>query len=220
MVAIRLPRDFAGIIFDKDGVIFDTELIKAQAWKEALLEQEILNGDEWYRNVIGISGGDVPTKLSYDYNGKVDGELARRRKKEIYMDLASNGVPLIQSTIAFLESIPRDVFKVGLASSDSREAVDSQLNRHGLMKYFDATVAGDEVENGKPDPEIYYKIAGKLKINPRNCLAIEDTVTGMRAARGAGMYGIGFQNPNSGKQNLYWEADVVSSDLNDLVLVD
>ena len=89
------------------------------------------------------------------------------------------------------------------------------LNNFDLLKYFTIIVSGEELERSKPHPDIYLKAAEQIGISPIDCVAIEDANAGVRSAKAAGMYTIGYQNPNSGAQDLS-VADVVIQDMKEV----
>jgi HAD superfamily hydrolase (TIGR01509 family) len=104
---------------------------------------------------------------------------------------------------------------MALASSNNKMAVDSIIEKFGLRKYLKVAISGDDVTNGKPDPEIFLKASEKMNIEPHECLVIEDAANGVIAAKAAGMKCIGLQNKNSGNQDLS-EADLVVNNFNKL----
>ena len=104
-----------------------------------------------------------------------------------------------------------DRFKLAIASSSSRKIIETVLNRLDLSKYFPVIVSGAELNNSKPHPEIFYTASNKCGSLPQNCLVIEDSYNGIKAANSANMYCIAYSNPNSGKQDLS-SADFVIDD--------
>ena len=104
-------------------------------------------------------------------------------------------------------------FKLAVASSAKRERIELVLNRFELTSYFDVIVSGYEVSNSKPHPDIFLKAAEKLKVDPKECIVIEDSANGIRAAKLANMFWIGYNNPIS-NQDLS-EADIIINDFND-----
>ena len=92
--------------------------------------------------------------------------------------------------------------KIGLASSSSKEFIELILNKLGVIEYFEVIISGEDVQKSKPAPDIFQKAAEALNVEPSNCLVIEDSGHGVKAAKLAEMKCIGFNNPNSGKQDL------------------
>ena len=108
-------------------------------------------------------------------------------------------------------------FKVGLASSSRRQAIDLILQRLKLSGWFEATVSGEEVAVGKPDPEIFLTCAAKLGVKPEHCIVLEDSSPGIAGAKSASMKTIGFANPNSGNQDLS-QADYRTAKIEGVIL--
>ena len=135
----------------------------------------------------------------------------------------SEPAPVIESSVKFLKSLPRDRVKIGIASSDFPVNIEKHMSQIGTLSYVDAITSGEkgsgEVERDKPFPDIYLVTARKLGVAPEDCMGIEDTAPGIKAVKSAGMYCIGFRNPNSGKQD-YSEADLVVADLNSPEVLD
>ena len=109
--------------------------------------------------------------------------------------------------------------KLGLASSSGRDFIEIVLTKLDILDYFDVIVSGEEVEKSKPDPDIFLKTAGNLGVNPEDCLVIEDSRHGVKAAILAGMKCIGFRNPNSGTHDLSL-ADAVVHSITDIHIKD
>ena len=108
----------------------------------------------------------------------------------------------IPGIIELLDEIKRARVKIGLASSSVRSFIALVLNNLEINHYFDAVVSGEDVKRSKPQPDIFLKAAEKLQVSPDACLVIEDSQHGVKAAIQAGMTCIGFNNPNSGSQDL------------------
>jgi HAD superfamily hydrolase (TIGR01509 family) len=104
---------------------------------------------------------------------------------------------------------------MALASSSTQRVIDTVLEKLALVGVFDPVVSGEEVEHGKPAPDIFLRTAGLLEIPPETCLVIEDSANGVRAAKAAGMVCIGFRNPNSGAQDLS-AADAIVASLDEI----
>ena len=111
----------------------------------------------------------------------------------------------------FMLAVYNEKYLLAMASSNTRKAIDKVMDIFSLSKYIKVSVSGEEVEKGKPNPEIFLKAAKKLGVEPKNCLIIEDTFVGIQAAKAAGMKCIGFKNPNSGDQDLSGADLVVES---------
>jgi len=205
------------IISDVDGVIIDSEAFKMKAWEETLKDYGIQDGGEWYRQRIGTGRqalAEMVLELGLPEN-LID-EFSNQRRAFYYNLIERESVPVIDSTVRFINSIPKDEFKLGAASSNPLHIIEGHLRNVGIRYLFDAIVSGtDDVARDKPYPDVYFFVAKKLKVSPERCLGIEDSGPGVEAVKGAGMKCIGFRNPNSGDQDLS-EADMIVDDLSKL----
>ena len=127
---------------------------------------------EFYKKTFGIS---APTE-----------ELMKRRG-EIATQFFAKKVGLFPGTREVLEELQEMPVRLGLATSSVSASARPFLERHGLTRFFDVIVTGEEVEHGKPAPDIYLCAAEKLGVGPEKCLVIEDALSGIAAGRAAGM---------------------------------
>ncbi len=173
-------------IFDCDGVLVDTEPLSESAWVEVLRPHGVVPAEDDHRAMRGLTSaatydyyagrGDLPPMA--EVVTAVD-EAMRRRLLE--------GFTVFADAENSVRALAAEGFRLGVASSSSRAELDLKLVSSGLGRYFEASVAGDEVSAGKPDPEIYTTAAARLGAEPRQCLAIEDSHHGADAAHAAGM---------------------------------
>ena len=126
-------------------------------------------------------------------------------------------IELVDNFMEFMLMLYEKGYKMALASSNNRKAVDAVVERFNLDKYFNFIISGEDVSKASPDPEIFLTAANNMKVEPKECLVIEDATNGVMAAKAAGMKCIGFKNPNSGKQDLS-QADLVVGNFNQLNL--
>jgi len=201
------------VIFDLDGVLIDSEKSKAKSWERVLSEYGIKNGGSWYRYKIGMPGKEIARMAIEEFSLNLSSNELFDKNRRIYLNIANKKVEPINSSIRFLKSIDEDIFRIGLASSEYSSFIRNQLSKIDIYKFFDAIASGvEEVKRDKPAPDIYLLIAMKLNVNPKRCIAIEDSAVGVKAAKNACMKCIGYQNPVSGDQNLL-EADIICENL-------
>ncbi|MFE5317438.1 HAD family hydrolase [Paenibacillus sp. NPDC056579] len=200
------------VIFDMDGVLIDSEplhfLVEQQAFaklglpatKEELdLYVGMTNPDMWAK-VKERHGVELP--LSELIEWQVEMKLSALKKSE---EQAIDGVT------GLLEQLKAGRIAVGLASSSPKVFIMAVLEKLGISEYFDCVVSGEEVPKGKPEPDVFLKAAELLNKPPHSCVVIEDSRNGTRAAKSAGMKCIGFQNVNSGEQDLSAADKIVHS---------
>ena len=176
------------LIFDMDGLLFDSERVVQRSWNIAGNELGFgLVGENIY-NTLGMN-----LKSRTDYFKRVYGmdfpmDRFAERTREIYYAIArEEGVPLKPGVRALLEYGKQHGYKMGVATSSRQVHAVNAMKEKGIYDYFDNCVFGDMVENAKPDPEIYETACQKLGTEPENAMALEDAPNGIRSASQAGM---------------------------------
>lgn len=181
---------FKGIIFDMDGLLFDTESIYCQAQTSVARKYGIPFDEQAYLATIGISDQELHQKLHADYVdfGQTTVQKFIDESQELIEELFAQGnvamKPGVRELLNYLEEakIPRVI-----ASSNVRRFIDILLEKHQLQSFFSGIVSGEEVEFAKPHPEIVEKAIELLKIQPEQALMLEDSLNGIRAASSAGV---------------------------------
>lgn len=171
-----------GIIFDFDGLTFDTETPEYTCWKEIFAEHNAEFPLELWRKGIGTIGGFSPyTYLIEQIDKKIDQELIRLNFSKRLEEILSEGKPR-PGVEKYLNDAKKLQLKIGLASSSTYSWVSGHLNNLNLYKHFECIKTADHVEKVKPDPSLYIEAAKCLGIAPEQCLAFEDSVNGSLAA--------------------------------------
>ena len=176
------------VVFDMDGLLFDTENLARISWIESADEMAITGIDEVYHHFIGLNRADGNALLS-----KMNGEdfpvlEFRKRATEIFNEkLERDGLPVKPGVKELLQWLKENRIKTAVASSSRREVVCSHLEKAGFLDYFQVIVGGDMVEHSKPEPDIYLKACRELGEEPSGVAAVEDSPNGIRAAARAGM---------------------------------
>jgi len=172
-----------GVIFDFDGVLVDSEPLHARAFQDVLARYgRTLTDEEYYANYIVYSDREVLERLLPSGEAL---EAALAAKVRRYQELMEGGVPVFQDCLALLART--DGWRVGLATGSIRHEVERVLQSLRIHDRFAAIVTREDCEKGKPDPEPFLRAAWRLGLDPRQCVAIEDTPGGIRAAKAAGM---------------------------------
>lgn len=193
------------IIFDLDGTLVQTEIIKAHSYAKAVasLSQNNVTEDEVFqsfKNYVGLSRTDVAKNLVKDYSDKlnkisnpnVDLEDALIEKRlEIYNNMLEDPGILprycCKMTMEFLHSVFNDGYLTGLATMSHCMQVERILKIMNIKNLFKYVITRDEIENAKPHPEIYLRMKNKLNVEPDECIVIEDSVAGIKSALSANM---------------------------------
>ncbi len=177
------------ILFDLDGTLVDSEHFYFDCWNEILAEVGAqLTYDDWVDNYAGttIYVNAQRLKEKYRLHTPIDDLVAQRRELTIarFRTTDVNLMPFVQECLEFYKS---KGLRMAVATSSQREDVDAIFSRNGLAHYFEFMVTRTEVENGKPHPESYLKCVEKLGIEKSDCIVFEDTLTGLTAAKAAGL---------------------------------
>lgn len=175
------------IVFDMDGVLFDTQKIYCRAWEEAAGVLGIPDIGEPLRRCIGMNRNDQEAILGEFYSKDFPFDDFYREKDLAFDRILSLGVPLMKGTREILEFLKKNGAKVAIASSSRVGMVEENLKNTGLTGFFDKIVGGNLVTHSKPDPEIYLKACELLGVKPEETFAVEDSYNGIRAASAAGM---------------------------------
>jgi HAD superfamily hydrolase (TIGR01509 family) len=182
-----MSQAFRAVIFDLDGVLADSEPWWNEIDAKLLSEYGVIYRGEYHRDVLGVS-----YRLAVEFYKKAFGlsasvEKLMRRRGEIATEFFANRVGLFPSTKTTLERLREMKMRLAVATSSVSASARPFLDRHELTPFFDVIVAGDEIERGKPDPDIYLRAAKKLGIGADACLVIEDALSGIAAGKAAGM---------------------------------
>ena len=176
-----------GIIFDMDGVILDSETICDKTWAITQEEMEVTT-DKDYINMCRGSNHNDTLQILHDVFGKdFDAEAFLERSIELFhMYEETQGIPLMPYAKQILEYL-KPKYRLALASSTSGGAVKRQLTTAEVIDFFETRTTGEMVEHSKPDPEIYLMACRSLGLDPKECVAVEDSPNGIRSASKAGL---------------------------------
>lgn len=176
------------VIFDMDGVILDSERVANLAWFQVSEKYDLGLNIEKLKEIKGGTAVRTLEVLSKQV-GKTLAEKIMEEKKEIQMSIIKkeNGIKLKEGVVELLKYIKEKGLKCIVATSTTKERAEKQLKETGVYGYFDNLVYGDEIKNGKPDPEIFLKACEKIGVSPIEAVVIEDSVLGATAANRAGI---------------------------------
>jgi HAD superfamily hydrolase (TIGR01509 family) len=192
------------VIFDMDGVLVDTEPFYFKSNQALFGELGFTVPSEEYVHFVGSSAQRMWSTLKerFHLTQSIDELIEMEYRAHSANVAALDVLEPIPGILPLLERLTALGLPLAVASSSPRRVVELTLKKSGLADFFPVTVCGEEVEHGKPSPDIFLKAARLLAARPRGCLVVEDSPRGIEGARAAGMATVGFQNPNSGDQNL------------------
>jgi HAD superfamily hydrolase (TIGR01509 family) len=201
------------VIFDMDGVIIDSQPYHFAVEEKIFRELGFAVTEEESHSFVGMAGDRmwlyVKNKYGLRQSLKELVEYDNRIRIDYFASLAK--VTPIPGIVDLLDELNRNNIKIALASSSSVEVIEIFISKSGLKHYFQQIISGDFVEKGKPAPDIFIHTAQALQEAAADCVVIEDSANGVKAAKLAGMKCIGFKNANSGDQDLSL-ADMVIDD--------
>ena len=197
------------VVFDLDGVLLDSE----QLWDEVREGLARERGGRWHdgaqADMMGMSSREWSVYM-HERIGlaeppeEISAEVVRRMLERYEREL-----PLIPGAVEAVERIAAR-WRLGLASSSNRELIDAALDAAGLARCFRVTVSSEEVDRGKPAPDVYLEAARRLEVASEHCAAIEDSQNGIRSGKAAKMRVIAIPNPRfPPPEDVLAEADVV-----------
>lgn len=177
-----------GIIFDMDGVLVDSERQSNEGWKCAAKKQGI-DMPMWLIDSFKGAPDELNRKMFDDYfDGKADyWETKKLRTEHIYKIREKEGLPVKKGVKEIFEYIKANNLKCAVATSTRRVSAEKTLSDIGVSDYLDAVVYGNEVEHGKPEPDIFLLAADAIGVKPENAIVVEDSINGIKAGHAAGM---------------------------------
>lgn len=176
------------VIFDWDGTLADTKKAVVQSFQKVLGETGCVVSDEFIERRMGIGTKKTIEEAFRECNMRFDDEMLEnlaREKIKIQVSLTEI-VDLFEGAAELLEELQGRA-KIALATMSGRKVVDKILPEKRITTYFDVVVSADEIVNPKPDPEVFRVSAKKLGVDPKDCVVVEDSVFGVRAAKAAEM---------------------------------
>lgn len=200
------------VIFDMDGVIVDTEPVHHYAYYQHFSQLNIEVTDTHYQSLTGNSTRNVFQKLKDHFNLEHEVEHLIQTKRNLFNDAFDTKEDL--HLIEGVEDLIKDLYNNGLelivASSASKVTIDRVFKRFNLYPYFSHIVSGEDFPKSKPDPAIFLHAASLSKHPKNQCIVIEDSTNGIKAAHAAGIYCIGYQSVNSKGQEYSLANKIIS----------
>jgi HAD superfamily hydrolase (TIGR01509 family) len=176
------------VIFDMDGVLFDTERLYAAASHLVGKELNMNDIDASIKHTVGLNANDFRQFMLQKYGQQFPFDLFSRRLTDIFQDIVEkDGLPQKEGVLELLTYLETHGYKIALATSSGKKSTFRYLNQAGIAHFFQVVVTGDMITHGKPNPEIFRTACERLGSAPENCIAIEDSPNGIRSAHAAGL---------------------------------
>lgn len=201
------------VIFDMDGVIVDTEPVHHYAYQQHFKQLNIDVSPEMYASFTGNSTKNIYERLKGIFDLKETVADLVETKRNLFNDAfdAKEDLYLLEGVEVLIRDLYDNGMQLVLASSSAKVTIDRIFNRFQLYPYFTHLVSGEDFPQSKPHPAIFEHAAFLAKTPRENCIVIEDSTNGIKAANAAGIYCIGYDSVHSKLQDLSTANQVISS---------
>ena len=208
----------SGIIFDMDGVLIDSERQSNEGWLWAAGQLGV-DMPMWLIDSFKGAPAELCCKFFDDYyKGAIDyWEAKELRTQHVYKIRETEGIPVKKGVKDIFEYIRNNGLKCAVATSTRRESAEKTLHEIGVWDYLDAVVYGDEVEHGKPEPDIFLRAAKAIGVNPSEAVVVEDSINGIKAGYAAGMRVVHIPDTIAIDDDIRKLTYMVCADLNGLI---
>lgn len=180
----------AAVIFDMDGLMFDTERLARGAWHRAMADRGYTLREDVYLRCVGRTLPETCAVFVEALGAELPVNEIAKAKEQYLREMLGPGAPLKPGLLALLDGLARARLPLAVASSTARAEVDRRLVQVGIRDAFAVIVGGDEVARGKPSPDLFLLAARRLGADPEGCVVLEDSGPGVMAAAAAGMRAI------------------------------
>ena len=179
------------VIFDMDGVLIDTERISFKSFQEVFKKYSYEMDERFYLTMIGRNVKSIRGLMENEYGTSFPFDEIYEQKVNLCREIISrDGVIMKEGVHELIDYLIKENYKIAVATSTSRMRAVQLLEEIGVKEKVNFVICGDQVENSKPDPEIFLKAAKGLGVEPEKCIVIEDSDAGITAAHAAKMIGI------------------------------
>ena len=197
------------VIFDMDGVLLDSEQLCMDMNQQFFKQLGAHISREEHQTFIGISATRMWSTIKERFNLTETVEMLNEQEKlPKYKTLDTTDLSPNEGVLDLLMHLKQTQHTLAIASSSLRMNIDLILSKLNIHTYFELIVSGEQVLKGKPDPDIFLKVAAHYKYSPSDCVVIENSTNGVTAAKAAGMICVGYRNLGSGNQDLS-KADLI-----------
>ena len=190
-----------------DGVIADTASYHLKAWQEVFQKRGVKFTEDDFRHSFGQRNDTIIKNTLGDKVSQDEIEAMANEKEESFRRRIGQNIKPLPGVMELLRSLKEHRFKMALASSAPMENIQLLTQSLGISSYFQSIISDEDVTEGKPSPQVFQLAAQKLEAEPENCIVIEDAITGVTAAKRAGMHCLAVTTTHPGHSLM--EADLV-----------
>lgn len=202
------------VIFDMDGVIFDSERMVLVCWEKLAEKYHLSRMREAYMPCIGVNDARMKEIMKDFYGRDFPHDAFREEASALFHEMVrQEGLPVKKGVRELLAYLTKRNIPVGLASSTRLALVTEELTAAGLYEYFQAVTGGDQLKRSKPEPDIYLMACEKLGVGPEETYAVEDSYNGIRSAHSAGMMPVMVPDLLQPTEEMYEKSVAVLEDL-------
>lgn len=210
--------NYEAVVFDMDGVIFDSERAVMNCWLELAQKYDIKDIEKPYFACVGTTMTRTKEIMLETYGEDFPYDEYARESSLMYHKKYDGGkLPMKPGVMELLSYLKEKGKKIALASSTRRETVTNQLRWAGIIDYFDVIICGDMVARSKPAPDIFLKACQELGVSPENTYAIEDSYNGIRAAYAGQLRPIMVPDLLEANDEMRGMAECVCDNLNEVI---
>ena len=202
------------VIFDVDGTLLDTERIYMKAWKDAAAELGYVMPDEVLQKTRAVNTKDAARIFEEEIGNGFSYQKTRPIRVRIAEEIIKRESPILKPGVTeLLDMLQEKGIRVSVASSTNLQGTKEHLAESRILDRFEVVVGGDMVTKGKPNPDIFLKAAELLGLTPEECIVVEDSPAGIRAACAAGMKAVLVPDRAAITEEIIAMSDVVLSSL-------
>lgn len=202
------------VIFDMDGLMFDTETLFSAVQTEIAQKRGKTFTLEIQNKMMGRKPLDAIKVMIEELGMDEDPEDIAQERDDAYIELLETDSQPMPGLFGFLELLNRHDIRKAVASGSYHKWIDALLERFKIRDQFEVIVSGEDVKIAKPAPEIYHKAVSKLNLELKDCVVLEDAVNGIKAAKAAGCIAVAIPSRFTKHQD-FSEADYIVESLSD-----
>ncbi len=211
-------KDYKAVIFDMDGVIFDSEKRVVECWQVIADKYGIPDIELACRECFGCNQVVAKERFLRRYGENFHYVEYKKEMSDLFHEHYDNGnLPMLPGVVEILTFLKDSGKKIALATSTRRASAEQGLTWAGIIDYFDAIICGDMVERSKPEPDIFLKACEALNIEPAEAYVIEDSYNGIRAAHRGGLMPIMVPDMLEPDEEMEELSVVIIEDLNKVI---